>query len=79
MTRELILPFDTDDPTFVRGVEVGMVHVALAMGAELPYSVTMHATNCEMALRLAETHGIQCSSVDLNDDFVEVTFDDRAR
>jgi hypothetical protein len=49
----LALPFDTDDLEFSRGVEVGFTY-AMAQATEEAFDVTMHATNSEMAIRIAE-------------------------
>jgi len=70
---ELVVPFDTDEPEFVRGVEIGMLHQRLR-AEPLPITATIHATNAEMALRLAEAHGASASADDLGSDFLEVTY-----
>jgi hypothetical protein len=51
----LLLPFDTDDPEFARGVEVGRLWELLKTGEEV--SETIHATNAEMVMRLGEATG----------------------
>lgn len=54
----LLLPFDTDDPEFVRGMEVGTVWGALrADDGEQEF--TVHTANAEMMLRIAEATGRQ--------------------
>lgn len=69
----LLLPFDTDDPEFRRGVEVGMMWAHLSATDRRDF--TIHADNVEMAIRLAESLGFQHRSEDLNDDWVVVTYD----
>lgn len=55
----LVLPFDSDDPEFTRGVEVGIIYAAMRY---LPpeadrYVRTIHTSNLEMVLRMAERAG----------------------
>ena len=55
----LVLPFDTDDPEFVRGWEAAEVWRDLTT---LPvwavrYERTVHTSNLEMVLRMAERSG----------------------
>jgi hypothetical protein len=69
----LVLPFDTDDPEFVRGVEVGMLHQRLC-SERLPITATIHASNVEMALRLAEAHSASASADELGSDFLSVNY-----
>lgn len=57
MTPEgLVLPFDTDDPEFVRGVELGMLYerICLMPGGVEQWSCQIHTSNLEMALRIVE-------------------------
>lgn len=69
----LALPFDTDDPEFVRGVEIGMVYARLHIEA-LPICVLMHEGNAEMCLRLAEAMECGVRADYLGDGWIEVTF-----
>lgn len=64
---ELLIPFDTDDPEFVRGIEVGMLHARLVHGGQSPVYGIVHATNAEMMLRLAEAHHVPVRADDLGD------------
>lgn len=75
MIYSLILSFDTDEPEFARGVEVGMLHSTLSSTPQLPFSVTIHATNAEMVMRLATAHRLFVKSRELSEDFLEVIFD----
>jgi hypothetical protein len=73
----LLLPFDTDDAEFVRGFEAGRIWSAVQTLDEdfEPESFTMHASNAEMAIRIAEaTEGVAASCVVLDDHWIEVTF-----
>lgn len=69
----LALPFDTDDPEFTRGVEVGLTY-AMAQAAEEPFEVTMHASNSEMAIRIAEATRRAVRSEDLKSGHIRVHF-----
>jgi hypothetical protein len=65
-----VLPFDTDDPEFGRGFEVGQ------MWSSLPgqRSFVVHISNAEMVVRLAEYFGLTARSNELGD-LMEVTFE----
>ena len=69
----LVLAFDNTTEDFARGVEVGMVHQRLR-SEPLPVSATMHATNAEMAIRMAEAHGCPFRAEPLSDDWLAVWF-----
>lgn len=74
---DLVLPFDTDDPEFARGVEVGLMCAEAQFGqftGGAHYSRTIHGNNAEMALRVAEKFGLVCHSEELGDDWLRVTF-----
>ena len=74
MPGDLILPFDTDDPQFVRGVEVGAIWQLLESGVR-PVEATVHVSNAEMMLRIADAAGATVQSEDWNDDtWLRVTF-----
>lgn len=49
----LALPFDTDNSEFVRGVEVGRVWEILKNTPE-EFEQTVHVSNAEMMIRMAE-------------------------
>lgn len=62
----LALAFDTDDPEFVRGVELGRLWELLkAEAGEL--TETMHVANAEMALRVGEALGRTVTSAEADD------------
>lgn len=73
---ELIVEFDTDDESFARGVEVGMLWQRLH-AEPLPIDVVVHANNAEMALRLAEARGASVRADQLgadHNDWLSLTF-----
>jgi hypothetical protein len=72
-----LLLFDTDDAEFIRGFELGRTW-ALLDHVELPLSVTLHATNAEMALRIAEAKQVPVRSEELGDEWIEVVFGEGA-
>jgi hypothetical protein len=53
----LLLPFDTDDPEFARGFEAGRVWAVLQLQPDEEVDVELHASNAEMAIRMAEATG----------------------
>lgn len=71
----LVLPFDSDDPEFTRGVEIGMAYSTLR-DWDGPQTFTMHASNLEMILRLAESTG-RTATAEGDGDFVLAVFSAR--
>lgn len=80
----LILSFDVDDAQFVRGFEAGdtyqlarrfaegeMIHEDQGPDA---FIETVHATNAEMMLRIAECHGLAVRSEEVGGGWLHVTF-----
>lgn len=53
----LLLPFDTDDPQFARGFEAGRIWATLRLEPDEPHEVIVHASNAEMAMRIAGATG----------------------
>lgn len=70
--HSLLLPFDVDEPEFIRGFECGHVWTKLRETDEL--SFTVHWTNAEMMLRVAEALGLEVQAEPLDDAWTEVTF-----
>jgi hypothetical protein len=70
---DLFVAFDRATADFARGVEVGMVQQRLCT-EPLPVSATMHVTNVEMAMRMAEAHECQVRAEPLSDDWLAVRF-----
>lgn len=66
----LVLPFDTDDPEFCRGVEAGRLWEQLKFGEEVHQ--TIHATNSEMAIRMCEALNRTFSAEVLDETWVEL-------
>lgn len=74
MRYVLTLPFDTDNPEFIRGAEIGMLWQRLVHG-EIPVQATIHSTNAEMMMRIAEAKGVQFSAELTDyDEWLFVTF-----
>lgn len=69
----LVVAFDRDTDDFVRGAEVGMLHQRLR-SEPLPIEATMHVSNAEMALRLAESAGCSVRAEPLGDAWLAVLF-----
>lgn len=69
----LVVPFDRDSADFARGVEVGVLYQRL-LTEPRPVSATVHGSNAEMVLRLADAVGASASAVDLGQDWMSVTF-----
>ena len=57
---KLVLPFDTDDPQFRRGVEIGMLWQSLEHDSRA--SAAVHADCAEMVIRIAEARGLPFSA-----------------
>ena len=51
----LVLPYDTDNPEFVRGFEAGVLWQQMDSNHHL--QVSIHASNAEMVMRMAEAKG----------------------
>lgn len=71
----LALAFDTDDPEFCRGVELGKLYERLRLCPGEEVEQTIHATNAEMVLRLSEALGRPVSAVVLDERWMSVTFE----
>lgn len=66
----LLLPFDTDNPEFRRGVEVGLLWEQLEHG---PAEVTVHADCAEMVIRIAEARGLPFSAEPVDGEWLFVS------
>jgi hypothetical protein len=73
-----VLAFDTDDPEFLRGFEAGAIDTRLRVDPGLRVVEMVHAANAEMMLRIGEATGRRVSARDLNDEWIEVTFEPSA-
>lgn len=72
----LLMAFDTDDPEFARGFELGRLWEQLraAPDWEPLERELVHATNAEMLMRLGEATGRCATAVDLDGHWLEVSF-----
>jgi hypothetical protein len=67
----LALPFDSDEPEFRRGVEIGMLWAGLVRDGYAEASV--HADCAEMIIRIAEATGLPFTADPVGDDWLHVT------
>lgn len=65
-----VLAFDSDDPEFVRGFEAGRLWAQMDAGE--PMTATIHASNSEMVMRMAEVRGYRFTASDLDASFISV-------
>jgi hypothetical protein len=71
----LALPFDTDDPEFCRGVELGIVWEALRrIDSWERYDSMVHGENAEMMARIAEATKRPLTTHDTDPEWFSVTF-----
>ena len=70
----LVLQFDTDSKEFTRGVEIGLLWAELFISKPQTFEATLHLSNCEMLMRVAETLGYTVSIKELDDTWLEATF-----
>jgi hypothetical protein len=74
-TFSLVLAFDSDDPEFARGCEVGTVWEALRHTDPWDsHSATVYGSNAEMMLRIAEATGRPLTTHDSDPDWISVLF-----
>lgn len=73
----LVLAFDSADPEFARGFDIGNIYGQLKAD---PYHLeaTIQAGNAEMLMRCAEQAGYTFAAEPCGDDYVSVTLDRRA-
>ncbi len=71
---QCVLPFDTDDKQFRRGVEVGIVWEALKHGQR---SFMVHADNTEMLMRIGESLDLAFTAFEPCDEWVHVDYKKR--
>lgn len=69
---QLVLAFDTDEPEFTRGFECGQLWEQLDGGYQL--EKTIHTTNVEMAMRIAEARGYDFAATGDDPNWVHVHF-----
>jgi hypothetical protein len=69
---KLICSFDSDVPEFTRGFEAGMIWARIAGCTD--DALTIHASNTEMIMRMAEAAEVGFSAEDLGNDWLAVIF-----
>lgn len=69
---KLLLPFDTDSVEFTRGFEAGYVWTKLRETDEREF--TVHWSNAEMMLRIADALGLEVEAQELDEAWTDVTF-----
>jgi hypothetical protein len=74
----LLLAFDSDDPEFARGVEIGILFERLERDGCLDHQ-TVTAANAEMVIRLAEAKGLPFRADALGDGWLSVSIGEGAR
>lgn len=76
----LLLPFDSDDPTFTRGFEAGALWAQLSaaswtVGVDEDHGwYQLHETNLEMAIRIGEALSLECRLVGESPGWIEVQY-----
>ena len=70
----LLLPFDTDDPEFARGFELGRLWALLRAEDGPLEDECVHVANAEMVLRVAEATGRGVCSEELDEHWMAVAF-----
>ena len=70
----LVLEFDTDSPEFARGLEIGSLLAVLGIYPGACVLYTMHISNTEMVLRVAEALDRSVSSVETDEFWMDVSF-----
>lgn len=71
-TYGLILAFDSDDPEFTRGFELGQLWERLERDNYL-HQPLVHAANAEMFIRMAEAKGLPFSAEPVDDEWMSIT------
>lgn len=70
----LLLAFDTNDPCFTRGFEMGRIWALLRAFPDEAVSEYAHAANGEMLLRMAEATGREIRSEELGGEWMVAFF-----
>jgi hypothetical protein len=70
----LLLAFDTDEPSFARGFEAGALWADLQADDETEVEAVVHASNTEMAMRMAEALGRGAVGTELDATWTRVVF-----
>jgi len=67
---EAMLRFDTDDPEFARGFEMGVLWERISSAGSCHMAIS--AENAEMVMRVAKATGCQFSGYELGDDQISI-------
>lgn len=73
-----VLPFDTDEKEFRRGVEIGMLWAQTQLGVGLIQQI-VHSDCAEMIIRLSESAGYSFGAEIIDEHFMNITLEGRAR
>jgi hypothetical protein len=69
-----LLAFDTDDPQFVRGFELGRLWGELRSDPEAEVTGYVHTSGAEMVLRMAEATRREVRSEELGEGWLSINF-----
>jgi hypothetical protein len=75
MTFVMVLPYDTDDESFVRGFEAGRLWTLMQECPEKLPGMLFRASNSEMVMRMIESRELKLKAK-FTDDENWMTFDD---
>lgn len=75
MVFEPILPFDSDDESFIRGFEAGRIWVLMEENPSKLTGMIFRAVNAEMVMRMIETRELKLKAV-FTDDELWMRFED---
>ncbi len=67
---ESMLRFDTDDPEFARGFEIGVLWERISSAGSCHMAIS--AENAEMVMRVAKATGCHFSGYELGDDQISI-------
>lgn len=68
MGFQLHLPFDVDDPEFVRGFEAGRIWTLMEENPDKLTGLIFHSVNAEMVVRMLEVKGLPLKAQFTDDD-----------
>lgn len=74
MSFDLLLAFDSDDPEFIRGFEMGRMWALLRTDEGDTQDFMIHANNAEMAIRIAEATDRPWRVLSQTDEWVDIEF-----
>jgi diphthamide synthase (EF-2-diphthine--ammonia ligase) len=74
----LVLPFDSDEAEFRRGVEVGMLWTMVREREPAPAAMMIHSDNAEMVIRIAEACELPFTAAPASEDWLYITIGPKA-